>query len=93
MIQKQEIKLEAINAYNRLRDQDGVVAVIGGTLSGETLAMKDIMVSDNMPVSVTNSNSCGIKMLQMYFEHASLMTIRSSCLTAATTLGAKLRHC
>lgn len=41
---------EAINAYNRLRDQDGVVAVIGGTLSGETLAMKDIMVSDNMPV-------------------------------------------
>lgn len=41
---------EAINAYNRLRDQDGVVAVIGGTLSGETLAMKDIMVKDNMPV-------------------------------------------
>ncbi|AFA48969.1 branched-chain amino binding protein precursor LivK2 [Acetobacterium woodii DSM 1030] len=41
---------EAINAYNRLRDQDGVVAVIGGTLSGETLAMKDIMVSDKMPV-------------------------------------------
>lgn len=41
---------EAINAYNRLRDQDGVVAVIGGTLSGETLAMKDIMVQDNMPV-------------------------------------------
>ncbi len=41
---------EAINAYNRLRDQDGVVAVIGGTLSGETLAMKEIMVGDNMPV-------------------------------------------
>ncbi|HEY5537716.1 MAG TPA: ABC transporter substrate-binding protein [Acetobacterium sp.] len=41
---------EAINAYNRLRDQDGVVAVIGGTLSGETLAMKDIMVQDKMPV-------------------------------------------
>ncbi|KNZ42154.1 ABC transporter substrate-binding protein [Acetobacterium bakii] len=41
---------EAVNAYNRLRDQDGVIAVIGGTLSGETLAMKDIMVSDNMPV-------------------------------------------
>ncbi|MGV8905023.1 MAG: ABC transporter substrate-binding protein [Acetobacterium sp.] len=41
---------EAINSYNRLRDQDEVVAVIGGTLSGETLAMKEIMVSDNMPV-------------------------------------------
>ncbi|WP_243136666.1 ABC transporter substrate-binding protein [Acetobacterium paludosum] len=41
---------EAINAYNRLRDQDQVVAVIGGVLSGETLAMKDIMVQDNMPV-------------------------------------------
>lgn len=41
---------EAINAYNRLRDQDEVVAVIGGVLSGETLAMKDIMVQDNMPV-------------------------------------------
>lgn len=41
---------EAVNAYNRLRDQDEVVAVIGGTLSGETLAMKDLMVSDNMPV-------------------------------------------
>jgi branched-chain amino acid transport system substrate-binding protein len=41
---------EAVNAYNRLRDQDGIVALIGGTLSGETLAMKDIMLQDNMPV-------------------------------------------
>ena len=41
---------EAINAYNRLRDQDEVVAIVGGTLSGETLAMKDLMLADNMPV-------------------------------------------
>ena len=29
-------KTEAVNAYNRLRDQDGIVGLIGGTFSGET---------------------------------------------------------
>lgn len=43
-------KTEAVNAYNRMRDQDGVVAVVGGTFSGTTLAIKEIAVSDNMPM-------------------------------------------
>lgn len=41
---------EALNAYNRLRDQDGVVGIIGGVLSGESIAMHDTMVLDGMPV-------------------------------------------
>lgn len=41
---------EALNAYNRLRDQDNVVGLIGGILSGETLAMKETMIQDGMPV-------------------------------------------
>jgi branched-chain amino acid transport system substrate-binding protein len=43
-------KTEAVNAYNRMRDQDGVVAVVGGTFSGTTLAIKEIAVGDNMPI-------------------------------------------
>lgn len=43
-------KTEAVNAYNRLRDQDGIKGLIGGTFSGETLAIKEIAVGDNMPV-------------------------------------------
>jgi branched-chain amino acid transport system substrate-binding protein len=41
---------EALNAYNRLRDKDKVVAVVGGTYSGATLGFKDVAVSDGMPV-------------------------------------------
>lgn len=43
-------KTEAVNAYNRLRDQDGIVGLIGGTFSGTTLSIKEIAKSDNMPV-------------------------------------------
>ena len=41
---------EAVNAYNKLRDQDEVVAIVGGTYSGATLAFADLAVADNMPV-------------------------------------------
>lgn len=41
---------EAVNAYNRLRDQDEVVAIVGPVLSGEALAIKDMALSDNMPI-------------------------------------------
>lgn len=41
---------EAINAYNRLRDNDKMVALIGGTLSGDTLAIKEIAIADEMPI-------------------------------------------
>ena len=41
---------EAVNAYSRLRDQDGVVAVVGPVLSGEALAIKDMAKEDNMPI-------------------------------------------
>lgn len=43
-------KTEAINAYNRLRDSDNIVALLGGTLSGDTLAIRDIAIADNMPI-------------------------------------------
>src|SRR6056297_2392611 len=43
-------KTEAVNAYNRLRDNDGMVAFLGGTISGETLAIKELAVADGMPV-------------------------------------------
>ncbi|MEG1432742.1 ABC transporter substrate-binding protein [Eubacterium sp.] len=41
---------EAVNAYNRLRDNDGVVAIVGPVLSGEALAIKDLAKEDNMPI-------------------------------------------
>lgn len=41
---------EGVNAYNRLRDQDEVDALIGGTFSGVTLAVKELAVEDGMPV-------------------------------------------
>lgn len=43
-------KTEAVNAYNRLRDQDQIVGLIGGTFSCTTLSIKEIAKSDNMPV-------------------------------------------
>lgn len=43
-------KTEAVNAYNRLRDQDGIVGLIGATFSGTTLSIKEIAKTDNMPV-------------------------------------------
>ncbi len=50
---------EAVNAYNRLRDQDGIVGLVGGTFSGETLAIKEIAIEDGMPIlspTATNLN-------------------------------------
>ncbi len=41
---------EGVNAYNRLRDEDEIHALIGGTFSGVTLAIKELAVEDNMPV-------------------------------------------
>jgi len=41
---------EAVNAYNKLKDQDKVVAIVGGTYSGATLGFKDLAVADGMPV-------------------------------------------
>jgi branched-chain amino acid transport system substrate-binding protein len=42
--------VEGVNAYNKLRDEDGIVGLIGGTFSGVTLAIKEIAITDNMPV-------------------------------------------
>ncbi len=41
---------EAVNAYNKLKDEDQVVAIVGGTYSGATLGFKPLAVADNMPV-------------------------------------------
>jgi branched-chain amino acid transport system substrate-binding protein len=42
--------VEGVNAYNRLVDQDGIDALVGGTFSGVTLAIKDLAVDDGLPV-------------------------------------------
>jgi branched-chain amino acid transport system substrate-binding protein len=42
--------VEGVNAYNRLRDQDEIDALIGGTFSGVTLAVADLAVQDGLPV-------------------------------------------
>lgn len=42
--------VEGVNAYNRLRDEDEIDALIGGTFSGVTLAIKPLAVEDGMPV-------------------------------------------
>ncbi|MDO9493504.1 ABC transporter substrate-binding protein [Acetobacterium sp.] len=83
---------EAINAYNRLRDQDGVVAVIGGTLSGETLAMKDIMVQDNMPVLSPTATAVEVTQAAPNVFRACFLDDyqgQAAANFAATTLGAK----
>lgn len=41
---------EGVNAYNKLRDQDKVIAIVGGTYSGVTLGVKELAVADNMPM-------------------------------------------
>lgn len=43
-------KTEAINSYNRLRDNDKMAALIGGVVSGDTLAVKEIAIADGMPI-------------------------------------------
>ena len=40
---------EGVNAYNKLVNQEEVVAIIGGTYSGVSLAIKDLAIDDNMP--------------------------------------------
>lgn len=41
---------EGVNAYNRLVQEDGIHALIGGTFSGVTLAIKDLAIADGVPV-------------------------------------------
>lgn len=41
---------QAATVYPQLRDQHEVVAILGGVFSGETLAVKSMMVEDGMPV-------------------------------------------
>ncbi|NTW72875.1 MAG: ABC transporter substrate-binding protein [Eubacteriaceae bacterium] len=53
-------KTEAVNIYNRLKDQDKVVAIIGGTISGETLAIKELAKADNMPILTPTATSAEV---------------------------------
>lgn len=39
-----------VNAYNRLVTEDEIDALIGGTFSGVTLAVKELSIEDNIPV-------------------------------------------
>lgn len=41
---------EGVQAYNRLVEQDEIDALIGGTFSGVTLAVKELAISDGIPV-------------------------------------------
>lgn len=51
---------EAVNIYNKLRDSDKVVAIIGGTISGETLAVKELAIADNMPMLTPTATSADV---------------------------------
>jgi len=42
--------VEGVQAYNRLVDQDEIDALIGGTFSGVTLAVKELAIADGLPV-------------------------------------------
>ncbi len=42
--------VEGTNSYNRLTQEDEIVALVGGTLSGETIAIKPLSISDGLPV-------------------------------------------
>jgi len=42
--------VEGVNAYNRLTQEDEIHALIGATFSGVTLAVKDLAISDGIPV-------------------------------------------
>ncbi len=42
--------VEGVNSYNRLTAEDGITALIGGTFSGETIAIKPLAVEDGLPV-------------------------------------------
>jgi branched-chain amino acid transport system substrate-binding protein len=51
--------VEGVNAYNRLVNQDQVHAIVGGTFSGVTLAIKELAVEDGIPIltpTATNPN-------------------------------------
>jgi len=39
----------AISAYNKLVEQDGVVAIVGGVMTGETKALAEVSAEDGMP--------------------------------------------
>lgn len=40
---------EAVNAYNRLVQEDGVTGIVGSVLTGPTIAVAQASVADNMP--------------------------------------------
>ena len=51
--------VEGVNAYNRLLDEDEIHALVGGTFSGVTLAIKELAVEDGLPIltpTATNPN-------------------------------------
>lgn len=53
-------KTEAVNAYNKLVQQDGIVGLVGGTFSGETLAIKEIAVSDGTPILTPTATAADV---------------------------------
>lgn len=42
--------VEGVNGYNRLVNEDGIDALIGGTFSGVTVAIKQLAIDDGLPV-------------------------------------------
>ncbi len=46
----QGLPAEGVNVYNRLITQDEVSAIVGGTFSGETLAIKDLAIAEGIPI-------------------------------------------
>lgn len=51
---------DAANAYTRLVDQDGVCAIIGPVLTGETLAVAELAAEDGVPCITASATGDGI---------------------------------
>ena len=51
---------EATNAYTRLVDEDGVVAIVGPVLTGETLAVAQLAAEDGVPVVTASATGDSI---------------------------------
>ena len=51
---------EATNAYSKLVDQDGVVAIVGPVLTGETLAVAELAADDGFPMVTASATGDAI---------------------------------
>lgn len=51
---------EAVNAYNRLVQEDGVTGIVGSVLTGPTIAVAQASVADNMPCVTPSATAADV---------------------------------